>query len=100
MYIDNTIDALLRIAESEELIGDVINVGSGDEVQIGALAEKISQIFGGIPVVDLNMDVVGSERLVCDNTKLKKTTGWKPLISFEDGLQKTCGWLQQTSLGQ
>lgn len=98
MYIDNTIDALLGIAESEKLIGDVINVGSGDEVQIETLAEKISQMFGGIPIVNLNKDVVGSERLVCDNTKLKKVTGWKLVVPFEDGLQKTCSWFKQASL--
>lgn len=98
MYIDNTIDALLRIAESEELIGDVINVGSGDEVQIGVLTEKVSQMFGGLPIVNLNKDVVGSERLVCDNTKLKKATGWKLIVPFEDGLQRTCGWFKQAAL--
>ncbi len=100
MYIDNTIDALLRIAESEELIGDVINIGSGEEVHIGALTEKISQMFGGLPIVNLNKDVVGSERLVCDNTKLKKVTGWKLIVPFEDGLQRTCSWFKQASLGQ
>ncbi|MFC1992235.1 NAD-dependent epimerase/dehydratase family protein [Chloroflexota bacterium] len=100
MYVDNTIDALLRIAECEELTGDVVNIGSGDEIQIGALAEKVSQMFGGIPVVNLNKEVLGSKRLVCDNTKLKKVTGWKLNVSFEDGIQKTCDWFRQASLEQ
>lgn len=98
LYIDNTIDALLRIAESEELIGETVNVGSGKEVEVGALAEKISQIFGGLPIVNLNRDVVGSERLVCDNSKLERMTGWKPVIPFEEGLRRTCSWFQQTAV--
>ena len=97
MYVDNTIDALLRITESEELIGDVVNVGSGTEVQIGVLADKVSQMFGGIPVVNLNKDVAGSKRLVCDNTKLKKMTGWELTVPFEEGLQRTCNWFKQAS---
>jgi nucleoside-diphosphate-sugar epimerase len=99
MYVDNTIEALLRIAGSDELGGQVVNVGSGEEIQIGVLAEKVAQICGGVPLVDLNKDVIGSPRLVCDNAKLKETTGWKITVAFEEGLQRTTDWFRKHYTG-
>ena len=85
---------LRRLHRVMPLIGDVVNIGSGEEVQIGTLTKKISQMFGGLPVFNLNKELVGSERLVCNNTKLKKMTGWKPIVPLDDGLQKTCDWFK------
>lgn len=90
-YVDNTIDALLKIAETDKLIGDIVNIGSRYEVSSGELAEKISKMVGDVSVIDLKKETVGSSRLVCDNAKLK-SIGWEPKISFEEGLEKTIKW--------
>ena len=34
-------------------------------------------------------------RLYCDNTKIKKITGYKPKISIQDGLQRTISWFTE-----
>ena len=34
-------------------------------------------------------------RLWCDNTKIEKLTGFKPQITFREGLQKTIDWITQ-----
>ena len=62
------------------------------EIQIGDLAKKISEMMGGTPVINLNKEVIGSTRLVCNNEKLKQKTEWMPKISFEEGLRKTIEW--------
>jgi len=95
-YVDNVVDALLKVVEVEDLVGDVVNIGSGKEIKVGELAEGISRIFGGIPVIDLKKETVGSSRLVCDNRKLVEKTGWKPKVSFEDGLEKTIQWYKES----
>lgn len=97
MFVDNTIDAWLKISENPELIGDIVNVGSGIEIQIGDLAKRISEMMAGTPVIDLNKEVIGSMRSVCNNEKLKQKTGWMPKISLEEGLRKTIEWYKAHS---
>ena len=97
MFVDNTIDAWLKISENPEFIGDIVNVGSGIEIQIGDLAKRISEMIAGTPVIDLNKEVIGSMRLVCNNEKLKQKTGWMPKISFDEGLRKTIEWYKAHS---
>lgn len=94
LFVENTIDGLIKIAQTERLIGETVNLGSGQEIQIGYLAQKIAAYLGGVPVVSLDKEVVGSKRLCCDNTKLKETTGWEVRISLEEGLQRTIDWFK------
>jgi len=93
-YVSNTIDAFLKIAESEELVGERVNIGSNLAISSGELADIISKELGGISVENLKKDSVGSSRLVCDNTKLRKTIDWEPDVSFEEGLARTIEWFE------
>ena len=94
-YVSNTVDALLAIADTEETLGHTINVGGGEGVRVGDLADKIGAMFQ-VPVVDLKKQVGGSGKLICDNSKLKTTTGWSPTVTLEEGLSETIAyWRQQ-----
>lgn len=97
-YVGNTVDGLIEIAKSDKSVGEVINLGSGTEISIGALIKKI--LF----LIDKNVKIVQEKerfrpdksevmRLVADNSKAKKLLGWEPRISFEDGLNKTIKWI-------
>lgn len=97
LYVDNTMDALLKIAATNELVGDVVNLGGGEEIQIGTLVQEISRLCGEVPIVDLGKDVIGSSRLVCDNRKLKETTGWDISVPFQEGLQRTVEWFKHAT---
>lgn len=91
-YVDNALDAFISIVETPALGGEAVNLGSNMEISSRELADQIADKFGGVTVDNLKKDTVGSSRLVCDNMKLKETTGWEPQISFEEGLQKTIEW--------
>jgi nucleoside-diphosphate-sugar epimerase len=95
MYIDDTVGALLKIAASDRLVEEVVNVGSGVETKIGTLAQKMAKILGDVPVVDLKKEVLGSKRQVCDNRKLKELADWEPKVSFDEGLEKTISWFRK-----
>ena len=96
-YVDDTIEALIAIAQSEELVGETVNVGSGQEVSIGVLAEKVSRLFGRLPVVDLKKEGVGGGRQVCNSDKLRQRSGWQPKVSLEEGLRRTIYYLRERS---
>ena len=69
-----------------------INVGSGKEISIKDTSVLIKEIVGyhGNIVFNTNMPD-GTNRKLLDTTKIQNL-GWKPAISFEDGLKKTYSW--------
>ena len=98
-YVDDIVEAFIKVAESPSSIGQVINIGSNFEMSIGDIAKKILSIMG-----KNNIDIVTDpgrirpersevERLWCDNTQAKKLLGWEPKISFDEGLRKTIMWI-------
>lgn len=97
-YIDDIIDAFIKIAESSSSVGDVINIGSNFEISIGDIAEKIVSIIGKDKEVLADPKRIRPqksevERLWCDNTKARKLLGWEPKVSFDDGLKMTIAWI-------
>ncbi len=68
---------------------DLVNVGSGEEVSIRTLAEKVKAATG-CPA-EIAWDATkpdGTPRKLCD-TSLIRSLGWAPAIDLEDGLQRT-----------
>jgi len=99
-YVTDTVEGFIRIAESREAIGQVINIGSGQEITIASLVKKISEVLGMNIKVNKDRERVrpsSSEvfRLCADNTKSKKILGWKPKVRLEEGLQRTAEWLMK-----
>ena len=97
-YIDDVIEAFIKIAESPNSVGEVINIGSNFEISIRDIAKKVMAIMGK------NMEIVTDpkrirpeksevERLWCDNTKAVKLLGWQPKVSFDEGLRRIIEWI-------
>jgi GDP-L-fucose synthase len=72
-----------------------INVGSGQEVSIKDLADKISKAvgFSGEIIWDSSKPD-GTMRKVLDSSKIADL-GWKPLISLDQGIASTVEWYLQ-----
>ncbi|MEE8200750.1 MAG: NAD-dependent epimerase/dehydratase family protein, partial [Candidatus Acidoferrales bacterium] len=94
-YVEDTIRALRAIGESEALVGEVVNLGSGRETPIGELARTVARLLGGMPVRDRQREVSGSRRQCADNARLRRATGWQPQVALEEGLRRTIAWSQR-----
>jgi nucleoside-diphosphate-sugar epimerase len=99
-YVSDTVEGFIKIAENTKAIGHVINVGSGQGVSIGELAEKILKIVGRNKAVVSEDERVRPEasevmELICDNRKAKEILGWEPQVSLEQGLEWTCGFIEE-----
>lgn len=97
-FVTDTVAAFLAVAESDRAVGHVVNVGSGREISIGALVNLLIEISGRSArlVTDTErLRPAGSEveRLLCDNSRIRDWTGWRPEVSLEDGLRKTAEWI-------
>ena len=94
-YVSDTVNAIIRSLDSKKAVGEIINVGSGNEISIRDLAFKISKIAKKkIKIIydesrERPFDV---NRLICNNKKALRLLGWKPKINMDQGLEKLFLW--------
>ncbi len=98
-YVDDTVAGFLNIAAEPAAIGEVVNVGSGEAVAIGELAERLMALLGGgrrVVFDEARTRPPASEvmELVCDNRKARRLLGWQPRVSLEEGLQETIRFIR------
>lgn len=99
-YVDDTVTGFIAAASSDRAIGKTINLGSGREISIGALAELIAGLVGVPLRLETDLDRLrpeGSEveRLIAANELAQDILAWKSTISLEDGLARTISWVKQ-----
>jgi len=72
-----------------------INIGSGQEVSIKDLADKISKAVGFSGEISWDSSKPdGTMRKILDSSKIANL-GWKPLISLDQGIASTVEWYLQ-----
>lgn len=97
VYVKDTAEAFIRIAECDSLIGEEVNIATQEEISIGDLARLLISQTGTSTTLEEDQDRLRPEksevfRLLGSCEKLEKHTGWKPGTSLADGLQETIKW--------
>ena len=103
-YVSNTVDAFLRCAESSAVSGKTINVGSGSEISIGDLVEKIGRVLGKEVKIKRELKRTRPaesevDRLLADNTVARKILKWNPKVGLDEGLRMTADWIRENLHG-
>jgi len=98
-YVADTCAAFIALAECDEAVGREVNIGSGFEISMGDLARRLMALVGKQATVvtdDVRLRPEKSEveRLLADNTLIRKLTGWQPAVSLEEGLAQTVQWFR------
>ena len=98
-YVLDTVNGFIKVAESEESIGEVINIGSNNEISIGDLADNIIRIIGkDVKIIQEKerMRPASSEvkQLRTSNEKAKELISWEPEYSLDEGLKLTIEWIR------
>ena len=100
-YIEDMVSGFVAALESDQGIGEVINLGSNSEVSIGDTVKIIVEIMEAeIKILAdaqrFRPEKSEVERLCADNQKAMKLLGWKPRFvgskGFRSGLEKTIYW--------
>jgi GDP-L-fucose synthase len=88
LHADDLADACLFLMQHYDEPG-LVNIGTGEDLEIGELARLISRIAGYRGEIDHDLTKPdGTPRKLMDVTKLHQL-GWKASISLEEGLQRT-----------
>jgi GDP-L-fucose synthase len=91
LHVDDLADACVHLMEHYSDASH-INVGTGVDLSIRELAEKIRDLV--YPAAELSFDTSkpdGTPRKVLDVTRLRKT-GWSPHIDLDSGIATTYQW--------
>ena len=100
-FVQDTANGFLAAAQSDAIVGQTINLGSGFEISIKETAETIAKLMNTkLELVDDEQRVRPEnsevERLHASIEKEKALLGWQPelkgLAGFETGLKKTIEW--------
>ncbi len=91
MYVDDLALAIEFLLD-KDVEKDLINVGTGNEIQIADLAEKLKNVidFKGELIFDSSKPDGNPRKLI--NSDYLKSLGWKPKTDLDSGLEKTYSW--------
>ncbi len=100
-YVKDTAYGMIAGACAEKVIGETINLGVGEGISIGDLADEIQSITGTTkPVAADNERVRPSASevmtLVSCNNKAKELMQWQPKYSLREGLQETLEFVKES----
>jgi NAD dependent epimerase/dehydratase len=99
-FVTDTCRGFIALAKYDEAMGNEVNIGSGQEISIGELANLIISLMNSkarIVSEDIRKRPEKSEveRLLCNNDMICKLTGWKPEIPLREGIIKTIEWFKK-----
>lgn len=99
-YVTDTVAGIIRGAEVDAAIGKSINLGSGTEIAIGELAERIAKLLQTpmrLKSEPARLRPADSEveRLLANNALARQVLTWEPLVSLDDGLGRTIAWFKE-----
>ena len=99
VYVEDAVDAWLRVLDTPGTDGAVYNVGSGRETSIRELAEAVLRGCGESPEswdIRTGAAQAGDQRrAAADVSALERATGWRPTTSLEEGLKRTIAWARR-----
>lgn len=91
LFVDDCIDAVLRLAVTPEAADDVFNIGSGEIVTIADMAKQAIEVSGrsGVEYTDLEQNIDFSPTaIMADIAKVTNTINWRPRVSLAEGLKR------------
>lgn len=100
VYVKDTVEGFIRIAKSDNTIGEEINIATQTEISIGDLAQKIIMMINPQAAIITDAQRVRPKRsevkrLLGSVKKMLRLTGWRPQYSLNDGLGETIEWFEQ-----
>lgn len=95
-YIENVVDANMRGAEAPEVNGEVVNVACGERTTLNGIVADINKLLGTNIEPEYQAERAGDvKHSLADITETERVLGYKPLVMFPEGLQRSIEWYKQ-----
>lgn len=101
LYIDDLVNALIKVADCKEAIGEIINLGNGKELMIKDIVLEINTLLGDRGIFNFGQLSYrpGENMHFClDTNKARRILRWKPQTSLSEGLRVTVEWYKNNQV--
>jgi UDP-glucuronate decarboxylase len=94
-FVDDTVEALLRLMQTPDAVSGPVNIGNPDEVSMLELAETIRDLTG-------SRSAIAYQPAVCDDpvrrrpdiSMARRELDWSPQVGLRDGLARTIAYFR------
>jgi UDP-glucose 4-epimerase len=98
-YVDNVVEANLLAARAKQTKGEVLNIACGKAVTVNETIDVINTTVGkNIKPVYTDPRPGDIKHSLADITLAQNLLGFKPSVSFKQGLQKAISWYRDNLL--
>jgi nucleoside-diphosphate-sugar epimerase len=95
LYVDDLVEAFVRVLTRETLPGGVINVGHGLEHSVRDVAQEIVRLSGSATHLRLGAKPERASdlaHLVTSTSRASALLDWRPTVPLTEGLTRTIAW--------
>jgi UDP-glucose 4-epimerase len=95
-YVSDTAAGIILAGDSDAAVGETINLGSGCEVAVKALAQTIAEVLGRPGAAIEHDDPRPGDvlRLCADMSRARAQLGYAPTVPLADGLRRLHAWYE------
>jgi len=98
-YVDNVVEANLLAARAKHTKGEVVNIACGEDVTVNAIIEMINELLGrNIKPIYAAPRPGDIKHSLADITASRKLLGFRPTVSFQQGLRLATDWYRENLL--
>jgi UDP-glucuronate decarboxylase len=95
-YVDDLIEAMIRMMDSPDEVTGPINIGNPGEFTMKALAEHVLELTGSRSrIIHLAMPADDPRQRRPDLDLANRVLNWAPSVQLRDGLKKTIAYFEQ-----
>lgn len=92
-YVQDTVNGFIAMAESDNVLGEEVNLGSNFEISIGDTVQLIAEAMDTEIEIEtdeqrLRPEKSEVERLWADNSKARELLGWSPEFGQREGFKR------------
>ncbi len=99
IYVKDTVRGLILAYERESSRGKIINLGTGQDISMNHLLQKICDFMGYTGEWDHQPARPSDVRRLCaDITRARELLGFEPAMDFDQGIQETLSWYRDNQL--
>jgi nucleoside-diphosphate-sugar epimerase len=94
-YVDNVVEANLLAAAAPEVSGQVFNIACGERISLNDLVGELRRIIGtGVEASYVEARPGDVKHSLADVGRAEEMLGYRPAVSFSDGLERTVAYLR------
>jgi nucleoside-diphosphate-sugar epimerase len=96
LYVSDIVDFVKATLKKQKDKFQLFNAGYGSSISVTELVKNIIKFSGNNVTIEYDLSKPTIKIKLClDTTKAKKSIGWQPKVSLDDGIKKTIVWYKK-----